>query len=554
MRCFPILVAAVVAVSPAGASVSLRVPTYVSLRPAAAPAPSSPAPGTSPAAPSPAPSPASTGAAQPAAITTADGRTLLAYRGKSGAVARYENGGSITVNVNGMKMTLDVKETDKSTIVTADTGGNVVMKHETESTETSMDGHVMPASEGSKDSETVTIRPDGSLVSFTSTSSDKDSGKTDARLFVATQPVFPASPLAISEKWSRDFAADSTMGLRKAHGDYQLLAAEKVDGIDTVKVHVDYHETEGPDPISAVGTLSIERSSGDSVADEFEITNLPFPGGPPGAAATAKLHSKRIAGGPLTGTPADLVKTDPNRIKSVDEVVKDYQKIPGLFTLYRKTEAGRDSVYMEIREDQLDKLMLLEVTASTGTGSQIVAGDPINDILFKLTRRGDQQILLVAPNYKYTVHNNPALERAIHRSFADSYLDSFKVEAAQPDRKTLLIDVTDLFQGNLAEITDHLSSGSIMSLFGGGGGYGIDREKTYIRSIKCFPENVVVQTAYNFTGRGSAGGAMGGGDTLADSRSMPVLVDYTVFELKDTGYRPRLADPRVGYFTNGMMW
>src|SRR5262249_6341718 len=141
------------------------------------------------------------------------------------------------------------------------------------------------------------------------------------------------------------------------------------------------------------------------------------------------------------------------------------------------------------------------------------------------------------------------IERSLKRSFADAYLESYKIEARQDDRKSLLINVSDLFRGDIAQLSQLFGSGG--GLLGRGSGYSLDREKTYITAIKNFPENMVIETQYNFTRAGGPTGlaALLSSDVLADPRSAPFKVIYTVFPLPDNGYRPRLFDPRVGYFT-----
>ena len=54
---------------------------------------------------------------------------------------------------------------------------------------------------------------------------------------------------------------------------------------------------------------------------------------------------------------------------------------------------------------------------------------------------------------------------------------------------------------------------------------------------------MVVETQYHFAGRSAFAGA-----GQADGRSLPLKLNYTLFPLPDKGYRPRLADGRVGYF------
>src|SRR5690606_28899341 len=84
-------------------------------------------------------------------------------------------------------------------------------------------------------------------------------------------------------------------------------------------------------------------------------------------------------------------------------------------------------------------------------------------------------------------------------------------------------------------------------------GYSLDREKTYIATLKAFPDNLYVETAYHFQRGAVRPGGLdsilgGGSSTLADPRSIPIRVNFNLFPIEDNGYRPRLADPRVGYF------
>ncbi|MER3466516.1 MAG: hypothetical protein C4340_05180, partial [Armatimonadota bacterium] len=75
---------------------------------------------------------------------------------------------------------------------------------------------------------------------------------------------------------------------------------------------------------------------------------------------------------------------------------------------------------------------------------------------------------------------------------------------------------------------------------------------------KAYRENIVFRTQlyFNSSGGPSQGlGALmallglGGGDHLADARSLPLGVTYNIYMVKESDYMPRLADPRIGYFT-----
>src|SRR4051794_35759578 len=68
--------------------------------------------------------------------------------------------------------------------------------------------------------------------------------------------------------------------------------------------------------------------------------------------------------------------------KSIDETVKDFQKLTGFFTFYRNKKGTTDTLMMEIPPERLGPLMMLQVTASTGTAgtpTSIFHGAPLRD-------------------------------------------------------------------------------------------------------------------------------------------------------------------------------
>ncbi len=473
--------------------------------------------------------------ATPAPAKSADKITLV-YKAKKDLIARYKNTSELNIEVSGMKIKAESTSSERVTVTDVATGGNITFEQQTESQERMANGQKQPAEDLSKSKSTFVVTPDGTLVSLKE--ADSDDTKEAVREYVANSVIFPKTAVGVGDKWSHDYKA-SDIGQRDAHADFEVVASETKAGVDTFKIKMEFKETSGTKPLHVTGTYSVEKSSGDTVESDAVVENMAFSGAD-SITANGKMHSERTS-----GSPFDLEKSNASKpeTKTIDDTVKGFEKFPGLFTLYRKKEAGRDTIYAEIKQDQLEKLMLLEVTASTGTSSAIVAGDPINDLLFKWVQN-DDKILLVTPNINFRADEKSPINRALKRSFADGILESFKIEAKQIERKSVLINLSEFFRGDIAQISQHLSGGGgLAAIFGGGGGgYAMDREKTYVAALKNFPENMVVETQYHFMGRG------GGDAGQADGRSLPLKVNYTLFPLADKTYRPRLADGRVGYF------
>ncbi|HLK57071.1 MAG TPA: zinc-dependent metalloprotease [Chthonomonadaceae bacterium] len=480
----------------------------------------------------------------------AQDKVSLAYKAKTGQTARYKSQATLSLDAGGMKLNLDIKEVEKVTITGVAPSGDITQDSVTESSEMTINGQKAPDENPDKSVTTVVYHPDGTLVSYKSTN-DKAETKEQVRLRNTGNILFPTRPIGVGDKWSFTVAADPKLGSEEGKADCEVLASEKINGIDTFKIKMVYKETTFKPALSATNIIWVEKSSGDGIQSDTDIENVQF-GGDKGPMASGKMHSERIEGSPLgdvKGAQGNTAKADtkpePKKEKTIDDTVKDYEKIPGLFTLYRKKENNRETVYMEIKESQLDKLFLLQATAATGTAGRVVPSDDIGDILFKFSKSPNDQLLMVTPNTDFRIDPTKPLARALKRSFPDAYIESFRIEAQQPDRKSLLINVSELFKGDIA--------GATQIFFGGGGSsYGMDREKTYIGAWKNFPDNLVVETNYHFIGslRSIPGSSfLGGHDQLADPRSIPLKVVYNLFPLPvDDGYVPRLSDGRIGYF------
>jgi len=471
-------------------------------------------------------------------------KVQLVHKAIKGQKMTYEAQASLSGEAGGAKLVLEIKQTSQEEITDVSTSGEITRESRIEQLETTVNGLKMPTPESAtRRKQIMVIKPDGTLVSLKWEGGEVSEAerKSENRMALATQMVFSGNPVGVGDRWSREFKEDAEKGTPPAIAEYEVLALEKAKGVDTVKLRVSFRETAASGSnMTLSGEVWVEKASGDVVTASYHVQNLPF-GSPEEKAPPigGTMRVERTGGSPLGGVAAQ------KKEKTIEDVVKDYEKIPGLFTLYRKKEAGKDTLYMEVREEQLDRLMLLQVTAASGTGSfALVAGNPIDDILFKLVKRGDDQIVFLVPNIKFRADPHKPIARAVKRSFADAYLETFKIEAKSEERKSLLISAGDLFRSDIAQITQRVSAA-------GGASYTIDREKTIFSTLKNFPTNLVIQTAYNLTraGGGPAPGPTAGGeDTLADARSVPVEITYNLFFLPENNYKPRLADPRVGYF------
>ncbi|MGQ9486889.1 MAG: zinc-dependent metalloprotease [Armatimonadota bacterium] len=487
-----------------------------------------------------------------AIAAVAQQKVTLQYKAQKGQKMTYHLEADLHSEFGGQKIQILVKQSSTDEILDVSASGEITRRSSDDEVEMFVNGQKMPSPEESSKRHTITVcKPDGTLVSVRwegGREPTEAERKAQMRILQATQLVFSPNPVGVGDKWTREYKEDIEKGTPSAVGEYELLAFEKVKGVDTAKLRYAYRESGREKNMTLQGEVWVEVASGDAVLLNLTAENFPFAPSEQAPPINGTLRAERTGGSPVGGAPATAqpAEAPKKKEKTIEEVVKDYEKIEGLFPLYRKKEAGKDTIYMEIGENQLNRLMLLQATQSTGTGGySLAAGNPIDDILFKFVRR-DEQILFVVPNIRFRAGEGKPIARAVKRSFADAYLEAFRIEARSEERKSLLINISDLFRSDIAQITRLAQST--------GGAYSIDREKTVISAIKNFPNNLVVQTAYHLVRAGGGGGpsfaipGMSSTAPLADPRSLPLEVTYNLFFLPENGYRPRLADPRVGYF------
>nr|MBA3727240.1 DUF5117 domain-containing protein [Armatimonadota bacterium] len=261
-------------------------------------------------------------------------------------------------------------------------------------------------------------------------------------------------------------------------------------------------------------------------------------------------------------TPAkeEPKKDDPEKelkekIKKYDDFLKDTTKLDGPFTLYTKKKDGKTDVFLELDPAQLGKYWFLEATLRTGGNAMgLQAGEPANTMMnvdaYRFERRAEQ-IWLVVPNLSWRWDRDSPWATAARRSFPEGVIDEYKIEAEHPTTKKMVIKMTDLFYGGVFDLNERVS-GTMMRP------YILDRGKSGVSDVRAFPENIVVRADLFFNSPSRGGGmpegladllGLGRKSHLADDRSLPLGVTYLIYPQRDNGYVPRIADPRVGYFT-----
>jgi hypothetical protein len=223
--------------------------------------------------------------------------------------------------------------------------------------------------------------------------------------------------------------------------------------------------------------------------------------------------------------------------KPFDEVVKDMEVIKGLFTFYRKADDGK--VLMEILPAQLETNFLFAATIDRSAGERGLYAAQMSASFPYYFHKVGKNVQWLLRNPSFTAKPGTPAATSTSRSFPDSLLASARVKAKpHPDRKSLLVDTTDLFLGDLLGLANALKEIYKPT------DYGYDKNNSSVTSVKAFPDNALLELWLHY----STGNPKADSITLPDPRSLPIVVKYELSALRNTGYQPRKADDRIGHF------
>ena len=273
------------------------------------------------------------------------------------------------------------------------------------------------------------------------------------------------------------------------------------------------------------------------------------------------------AAGVVAQTPGERPGgTQSAPVQTIDARTTGFQKLDGYMPLYWDQKSG--SLWLEI--GKFDTEMLYSTGLTAGLGSNDLGldrGQSGQGRVVKFQRVGPR-VLMVQPNYTFRANSTNADERrAVEDAFAKSILWGFTVGAETDGR--VLVDATEFFVRDAHNVIPRLRPGT----------FRVDRTRSAINmpGTKTFPKNTEVDVILTFANDGAGGGRGGGGGpaqgppsvggpipgggsfgggmfsgtvaSVTPSADAVTLREHHTFaELPDGNYRPRVADPRAGFF------
>jgi len=236
-------------------------------------------------------------------------------------------------------------------------------------------------------------------------------------------------------------------------------------------------------------------------------------------------------------------KKEKQEIKPYDEVVTEgFTTSSGLFRVHRE---GNRILY-EILPEALGKdLLWVTQIAETQAGFGF-GGTGVGNRVVRWEMHGDN-VLLRDVKYALRAAEEGSIVHSVEKSSLAPILASLPVLAWGKDRAPV-VDVSALFTDDVREFSAKERLGAS----------GVDKDRTFVESIKAFPRNVETRVlmTYRLNSEREGGGSTpsprgprGGGNRDRSLGAVTVLLHHSMIALPDAPMTPRVFDDRVGFFS-----
>jgi hypothetical protein len=210
----------------------------------------------------------------------------------------------------------------------------------------------------------------------------------------------------------------------------------------------------------------------------------------------------------------------------------------GLLPLYIDRD---DKVLLEIPRDSTRVLFFVQQTSGLGSnpiGIDRGANGP--EYVARFERHGDR-VHVVFENWSYRGESprDRGLAGTVAESFPPSVVASLPLAAVESGR--LLVDASDMVMRDWLDI-----AGRLQRMDQGNYSLARDRSSVVRTGTKAFPDNTEIDVALTWTAGGRTGPIVG--RILPDPRAVTLRQHLSFVRLPDANYRPRVLDPRVGFF------
>lgn len=233
----------------------------------------------------------------------------------------------------------------------------------------------------------------------------------------------------------------------------------------------------------------------------------------------------------LGASPADAQDDAEKAQSKYEQLIAKKKKLSGMWTLYH----GDQQLLAELSSTALKQEYIMIPSISRGISRGAVLGGMSwgdgDDVIwaFKAT---EDKLFVYQRNVRFTAKANSPEASAVKLAYSDSILQALPILTKTPSGG-VLVDMTRMF------MNDDMNVGRAI-----GSGFRLMTDRSTFSEVKAFAKNLEIELNAVFAGSTQI-------DTVPNSSGTQVGVHYSLSILPPVGadgYKPRVADDRIGYF------
>ncbi len=213
-----------------------------------------------------------------------------------------------------------------------------------------------------------------------------------------------------------------------------------------------------------------------------------------------------------------------------------------------------DKYYFEIPNALLGK-DLLTVTryVRMAAGAPIYGGEQTNQNVLRFERGPENRIFMrTVLNVVSSPDSTKPIYRAVRNSNVDPIAAAFEIKAINRDTTGVVIDVTDFFKGDNQVVSLNPSIKRLLGLSS------LASDRSYVETIRSYPDNTEIHTVKTFNATPSMFGASPMPSPFPSvtlpaanaAGAVTMEINTSIIRLPDVPMKRRFFDPRVGYFAD----
>ncbi|KSA12677.1 MULTISPECIES: zinc-dependent metalloprotease [Maribacter] len=216
-------------------------------------------------------------------------------------------------------------------------------------------------------------------------------------------------------------------------------------------------------------------------------------------------------------------------------ITKDAVADEGVFKVFRvKDDYFYEIPFTQLGQDMLWVSRIAQLQNGVG-GGYVNAGSKTNEQVVHWIRFRDK-ILLKSKSFINVADSTKAISSSVKVNNYEPTIYAFDIEAFSPDSTAAVVNVTKFFNSDIPAI-----SGLSAKLRKEYKVKKLDGSRSFIHSVNSFPENIEVKQDFTYEAAEPP--------SLEQAQAISLQMNQSMILLPKKPMKPRIYDPRVGFFT-----